>query len=398
MSAKEASAALDISPQTLYAYVSRGMIRSEATDGSRARRYRSEDIAALLARKAGRRDPQQVASQALHFGAPVLDSQITLIRDGCLYYRGLDVMTLARQQTLEQVAALIWLGDLQAHLPSPGPMRLPAGWRAVRRSAARPVQAFQVLVPLAGMTDPGGFELDPASVTRSGQRILSLLSGIATRAGRLPRDRTARVLQAAWSPAHPAAVKLFDAALICCADHELNVSAFTARCVASAGASPYAAVTAGLAALQGPKHGGHCDRVEALFEEAASPERAHRTLADRLRRGDLVPGFGHPLYPDGDPRGALLLSLVRSQMPDSPSLALADALVAAAAKLLGKAPTIDLGLVTLARSLDCPEGAALGLFAMGRTVGWIGQALEQYQTDRMIRPRALYVGPQPGGA
>jgi citrate synthase len=120
-----------------------------------------------------------------------------------------------------------------------------------------------------------------------------------------------------------------------------------------------------------------------------------QTLAGYLKRGEGIPGFGHPLYPQGDPRGRLLLELTRAAYPESPPVALAQAVVAEAFALIGQYPTIDLGLVTLAQVLGLPAGGAITLFALGRTIGWIGQAIEQYQLDRIIRPRAHYIGKQP---
>jgi citrate synthase len=184
-------------------------------------------------------------------------------------------------------------------------------------------------------------------------------------------------------------------ALILCADHELNVSSFTARCVASAGSPPYAVVSAGLAALQGVRHGGNCMRVEALLREAERPENAATTMADRIKRGDGAPGFGHRLYPQGDPRGRLLLEQATLLRPEAPVVRLAAALAQEAERTLHDYPNLDFGLVTLCMALELPPGAALALFALGRTLGWIGHALEEYQAGRLIRPRAHYVGDPP---
>jgi citrate synthase len=207
--------------------------------------------------------------------------------------------------------------------------------------------------------------------------------------------RLAEVLSRHWAPRHAAAMRLLDAALILCADHELNVSAFTARCVASAGANPYEVVTAALAALRGRRHGGHTLHVAALLDEVAKPADAGRVLAERLRRDGALPGFGHALYPDGDPRGRALLALTAAACRRSRAVALAQAVAAEAEQLLGERPTLDFGLVVLSRALGLPRGAPLALFALGRTAGWIGHALEQYQLGQMIRPRARYVGVMP---
>jgi citrate synthase len=182
--------------------------------------------------------------------------------------------------------------------------------------------------------------------------------------------------------------------LVLCADHELNVSAFVARCAASAGASPYDVVSAAMATLKGRRHGGETERVWALFEETAAPGRAGAVVANRLRRGERVPGFGHPLYPAGDPRAALLLRLAEAG-GNAPEWRLVRALRKAGSDLLHDAPNLDFGLAALARTHGLPRHAPLVLFAVGRTVGWLAQAIEQYATTEVIRPRAHYTGPAP---
>jgi citrate synthase len=186
---------------------------------------------------------------------------------------------------------------------------------------------------------------------------------------------------------------LLDAALVFCADHELPVSTFAARCVASAGATPYAVVQAGLAALGGTRHGGQTELAGVFLEEVAASGDARKVIAGRLRRGDGLPGFGHPLYPEGDPRGAGLLRISAEALPGNPAVGLSGAVVEEVEGLTGERPTVDLALATAARALGLPAGGAVALFAVGRTVGWIGHAIEQYASNTLIRPRARYVGP-----
>jgi citrate synthase len=398
LSAEQAAKTLGVSLPTLYAYVSRGLIRSEAVGGSkRNRRYREEDIRALKQRKELRRNPAKAAESALHWGEPVMESAITLIADGRLYYRGRDVLSLTASRTIEEVAALIWTGDFGAA----GTLFAPAVAMPPRCLALRKhlrglpmVDALQAVVSAAAVDDLSACDLRPEAVARAGARVLQLVSAFAS-GGSVQRKTIARTLQAAWAPAHPKAAQLIDAALILCADHELNVSSFTARCIASAGSNPYAVVTGGLAALQGVKHGRATERIEALLREAQTPRAIAKVMAAHLRRGENVPGFGHPLYPEGDPRGRELLELVRKLFPKSPAVAFAGAAADAAMKLLGERPTVDFGLVIAARALDLPTDGAINLFAIGRTVGWIGHAIEQYRRDRIIRPRAHYIGDPP---
>ncbi len=111
--------------------------------------------------------------------------------------------------------------------------------------------------------------------------------------------------------------------------------------------------------------------------------------------GEVVPGFGSVFYPTGDPRGKLLLELITQAYPQSPVVLLAQRITEETYALLGERPTIFFGLVTLARALHFPPGGAIALFALGRTIGWIGHSIEQYQTNQVIRHRARYIGPPP---
>jgi citrate synthase len=132
-----------------------------------------------------------------------------------------------------------------------------------------------------------------------------------------------QTLQNAWVPHHPQAIPLLTATLILCADHELSTTTFTARCVASAGSSPYAVVLAGLATSPGMRYcAGYIEQIELLLQEIGSPGNVRPTLERYLKRGEGIHGFGHDLYPDGDPRGRLLLHLIATAYPASPALSL----------------------------------------------------------------------------
>lgn len=392
LTSRQASELLGIQPTTLYAYVSRGMLASEPSrQGSRQKRYRREDVLALQQARALRRNPQQAVKGSLHWGAPVLDSAITCVAQGRLYYRGHDVLQLARERHFEEVAGLIWLGTLQARPPQVREPRLPYKQLAPLLQPLTGLQRLQCALPLAAAADPSRLDRHPEAIAAMGARMLRL--AVRMVCGRpLGRQGLAAALHAGL--ATQGTPELVNAALILCADHELNVSAFTVRCAASAGSDPYDAVLAGLAALRGPRHGGHTARVEALFDEAARGASAMAVVQGRLARGEALPGFGHPLYPEGDPRGRLLLELIRAHAPEHPELRLAEELCAAARTAHGSRPSIDVGLVTLRRVLAMADGGAICLFGIGRLVGWIGHIQEQLPLP-MIRPRARYQGPSP---
>jgi citrate synthase len=409
LTAREAAGELWISLKTLYAYVSRGLIRSEAVGGKRRnRRYRVEDVRKLKERKEQRRDPARATESALDWGTPVMESAITLITEGRMYYRGRDAVALSEDYTLEQVAELVWTGSIIEgnHGGLPESFRTSASIAAPERlwlegrgaGSESPIGALEMSLQSAEADDPAAYDLRSTAVARTGGRILRLLVAVVSGSGQGAEDNVAQALQRHWIPEDTGAATLLNRALILCADHELNVSSFTARCVASAGATPYAVVVAGLAALGGVRHGGNTARVEAFLAEVDAADDARRVIASRLRRGELVPGFGHQLYPEGDPRGEALLAAVTAAYPESEASKLAGEAAEAASGLMDERPNVDFALVVLARVLGLPMGGALALFALGRTVGWIGHAIEQYETNRIIRPRARYIGEQPTDA
>jgi citrate synthase len=335
LTSAQAAEALHISKATLYAYVSRGLI--ESVEGpERSRRYRWEDVERLRLRKVR---PKEAAETALYWGLPSLESDISSIEGGVLRYRGHDAVSLARQARVEEVAALLWTGDRNHPLKT----STGRGWNGPFLSGALSWLAAQL------EEDWSSWDLSPDGVRRTGWRIFQAF-----------REQL---------PVHP----LLEQALILCADHELNASTFAARVTASTGANPYAVVSAALAALSGPRHGGACAQVEALFSEAAT-SNPRRAIGERLRRGDRVTGFGHPLYSGGDPRARALLE----ELPE------AGPWIEAGQQLLGAYPSLDLALV----ALRLPPGGAFQVFASGRCLGWIAHALEQYADGRMIRPRA----------
>jgi citrate synthase len=392
IAAAEAARILGVTRTTLYAYVSRGFIRSQALPGStRERAYSREDVERLRLRTEERRAPDKAAARALHWGLPTLESHITLIDGRRLYYRGIDTAVLARSRSLEEVAGLIWTGGFETAGTAAANERVP--WRHSRLPFT--ARAHSALAA-AGAGEPMAFDLRAPSVARTGWRILRLLTSAGTNASSDGATVDA-ALARAWTVG-TRGVDVVRAALVLCADHELNVSSFTARCVASAGAHPYAVVIAGLAALEGPRHGGAAARVQSMLQSLRRERPLRAALGARMRRGEAIDGFGHPLYRDGDPRARLLLELLGERYAASAEYRFVMEFARAASAITGEHPNIDLGLAAVERVLKLPAGAALILFAVGRSVGWIGHAIEQYATGQLIRPRARYVGVLPPAA
>jgi citrate synthase len=389
--ANDASRLLRVSRTTLYAYVSRGYVRSQPTAGpSRERLYSRDDLERLRRRTEARRDPDKAAARSLQWGLPVLESSISFIDGQRLYYRGHDAIAVSRSRSIAEVASLIWNGQFEGAL-SPTPPRLAP--HASPDAALPFVARAQAVLASAAARDHAAYDLRPSTVPHTGWRILHLL----TRAVRLSRTSALTIDQAlahAWG-VRANGLALLRSAIILCADHELNVSSFTARCVASAGSQPYAVVIAGLAALEGIRHGGTSARVEAMLDSMRRARLPHAAVRDRLRRGESIDGFGHPLYRGGDPRAIALFDMLREGHATSRELGFVLDVADAAVSLTRERPNLDFALAAVARVLRLPAGSPLTIFAIGRTIGWIGHAIEQYATGQLIRPRAKYVGVAP---
>ncbi|WP_454722416.1 citrate/2-methylcitrate synthase [Delftia acidovorans] len=389
LNSTEATALLGVSRATLYAYVSRGLLHAHAADTPRESRYLREEVEQLARQRGQGRKPREVAQAALNWGLPVLESSITLIEQGRLYYRGEDAVDWARSHTLEETAALLWQYPANAAFAAHAVEATPVLPDLQLRMAGQPCE--NTLLPLFTVASDdaatAAWQQSPERLAAGCGALLRLLA--ACLLGTAP-DKTPIHLQCAQAWALDAqGADLVRMALVLCADHELNASGFTARCVASTGASLRAAVVGGLAALTGGRHGGTTARVEALWDELGEAQAPAR-LRQRLARGETLPGFGHHLYPEGDVRAALLLEMLPRQGP-------AAALAAEVMALTGLAPSVDFALVALRRHLQLPAGSAFGLFALGRCAGWLAQALEQRATRQIIRPRAAYTGPRPAG-
>jgi citrate synthase len=392
ITAREAAAILGVSPATLYSYVSRGLLASSGGSGARAKRYAHDDVLRLAARRGDGKRAGHAVAAAMNWGVPVLETRIAHVDGGRLYYRGKDACVLAEQATLEQAAALLWQPWLDGG-PAPGAASstrcnapavqgtppdhpaMPAG--AARHCAATPAlealpRAMAWLPLLAGAETCA----DPMALLRIAA---SLLLGTGTQADARPLHCQAAN---AWG-LEAGAADVLRAAMVVLADHELNNSAFTVRCVASSGAAMPLVLCAGLAALSGTEHGGHYRVTKALLcHEAAAPGTAAIEA--------MTPGFGHPLYPEGDVRAAYLMNRLHAYNPAA--CAPYAALAARANAVRHAQPNSDFALAALELVLGLPDGAALVLLAMARTAGWIAHALEQRADGRMIRPRARYVG------
>jgi citrate synthase len=424
LSTAEAAARLGVKPATLYAYVSRGLLGRERSADGRTSTFDPAEID-RLARPGRARRGRRPATDL------VVPSALTAIDQGRPWYRGVAVTDLAATRPFEEVAEWLWSG----RFPTPaaghgglGPWRaaeaaLDAGRRAQAAlpATALPLERIRVIAAALAAGDELRLELRPAAVTAAAR---SLIAGLvdclphpgppSARGG--PGGPPAHTLppgQPPWASPGPGSIAgrlwsglstldpepgpigVLDAALVLLADHELAASTVAARVAASVRADPYAVVSAGLATVSGTLHGGASLGIEALLDEIDQPERAATVVGARLRRGERLRGFGHRLYPDGDPRAEFLLTRLHVTAAGSPRMAVVDALLEATTRRSLPQPNVDLALAALAHVTAMTRGAAEAIFAVARTAGWIAHALEEYDRNTPIRPRAIYTGPPP---
>lgn len=405
LTAQEAAEELGVKIGTIYAYVSRGLIRSQASAaGQRNRLYLREDINRLLIRRQTRINLDPMSDDVLQFAAPVLESEFSLIEDGKLYYCGIPIEEVTSMLAAEELAALFWSGDAanarslfdHRRHPSAGKYRRMLLDLDIDRSIRFSLPTFQIVLPLAMADDPIAYDMRPGSIALSGARILHLLTAVAS--GDVRENLgLAQMLQRGWRPHDEAAVRFFNMVLTICADHEVKLATFAARVVAALGATPYSVINAGITSLSGPQQGGYTESVEAFLDEVNRPENAESVICARMRRNESfpVPGFHNPLYPEGDPRARLLLGGLFDQYPESLPLILARSIQRSVYQLRGERPKMEFALAVFRRHFELPPSSTLGIFALGRIIGWIGHAIKQYGSNQIIQPRTRYTGPAP---
>ncbi|MEE6263101.1 citrate synthase [Plantactinospora sonchi] len=396
LTTEEVARRLGVKKETVYAYVSRGLLSSHRNGDGKESLFAESDV---LAFAAGRRRSRAVPD------APAISTGITLIAGDTLFYRGHDVRVLARTESYEAVATLLWTGELR-HVPVPPDDELRLLATAVTGPlppSARLTDRLRLIVAAAAAADRLRFDTTDAAVVATGRTMLgTMVAALPVRAPGIDRAPEFPLATALWrrlstvEPA-PAGIAALNAALVLLADHDIAASTLAARVAASTRAHPYAVVGAGLAAMDGPLHGGASGLVHGMLAEAVRSGDPIGTISDRLRGDGWVPGFGHPLYPAGDPRAATLLELLRAVPDDGTSTREVIAEVTTTvARRSGNAPNMDFAIAAFAlvNQMDAEAGEAM--FAVARTAGWLAHALEEYgdQPSR-FRPSGRYAGRLP---
>ncbi|HEY8455035.1 MAG TPA: citrate synthase [Actinopolymorphaceae bacterium] len=399
LTTQQAADLLGVKPETIYAYVSRGMLTRHPGADRRSSRFDRTEVERLAARarRGGRAGALEV----------IIDTEITLLDpEGALYYRGHDATILARTRRFEDVAELLWGGQGRSSrssgrswVPPPHAVELARRAQDVLPDEAGPVQRMRVAVAALATADPLRHDRRPESVTATAR---ALIAGVVESLPERTPPQGETIAHRLWArladrPPRRGELRALDAALILLADHELAASTFAARIAASVWADPYLVALTGLAAGGGVLHAGSAAAVESLLREATErgPAAIPQLVDERLRLGDRLPGFGHAIYTGRDPRADTLLDLVRRAGRRSAVDACVTELVSTIGRHGGPAPNVDLALGALAVKAGLLPGSAEAIFLLARMAGVVAHALEEYPHPLRFRSRALYTGVRP---
>lgn len=337
---------------------------------------------------------------------------------GRLIYRGYDVADLAAHSTFEEVAYLLWYGRLPGRIEFDafldtftGSMRLPVETAMILRMfprSATPMEVLRTAVSSLGHWDPDSGNMALDASLRKAIRLTERLPQLVTAHQRLrngleplsPRPGRGIAYNFLYTlfgvEPNPTMVTAFDVALILHADHELNASTFAARVVAATLSDMYSGVTAAIGALKGSLHGGANEEAMRMFEAVGDPSKAEKWVTDMLGAKRKVPGFGHRVYRTYDPRALILKEYAKSTSEaagDTRFYEIACAVEEAMLKHSKVYPNVDLWSGICYSAMGIPIELFTPIFAVSRVVGWTAHILEQWSDNRLIRPRAAYVGP-----
>jgi citrate synthase len=386
LTSEAAARKLGVKPETLYAYVSRGMVRSERVAGSRRSRFLRADVEKLAGR-------QRAGGRAGGLEL-IIETDLTYLDPaGALAYRGWDVADAVKTATYEEVAAWLWHGERdRVEFVAPRDMSRIARQLAGTLADQPVMDRIRATVASVRRCDAFRDDRRPESVASAGRAI------VATMLEALPvvgaADPGGSVATRLWPrltahAAKPRLVKLLDATLVMLADHEMAASTLAARIAASTWADPYLVELAGLATLGGPLHGAASTQARILLHEVhhegVSPAEA---IAARLRNNERVPGFGHRVYQFNDPRCDVLLDMLGAIKREP----VEEELVLLMRERGLPFPNIDFAIASFAERYDMIDNAGEVIFAVARTAGWLAHAIEEYRYALRYRPRAVYTG------
>jgi citrate synthase len=388
ITAKQAAAALGVSLPTLYAYVSRKLIRSRSVQGSRRRRYWKADIDRL----GGEQHASGQSNVALGL---INETKITLLTEQGLYYRGRNVIELAETESFETVAALLWDADIGAIFTRQVPA-VPASYAKLKRSLADLTVAEQAmaLLPMIERANPRLYDLSKAGIARAGADLTRWYAAIMVGAsGPSPAPLHEFIVASLGAPS--ATADVVRRLLILAADHEFDPTTFAVRAVANAGITPCYAVLTGLIVSGGQRlQAGRAGAASRLLEEIVGSSDPRDSIVTRFRNGEPLPGFSLPKNKNWDPRAEAMMRALEASMGDDAEFKRLRRATDTASDIAGLRPDFILPATFVGRRLGL-KGQELIVASLGRIAGWIAHAMEQYHAHELIRPRANYTGPLP---
>ncbi|MBX9773959.1 MAG: MerR family transcriptional regulator [Xanthobacteraceae bacterium] len=402
MSSRDALRILQVKPQTLYSYVSRGLIRRRVKPGHRTSYYNREDIHRLKSRSVARSGHGPAAASAMYWGEPVLETAVTEITpDGPRYREHLAIDLVQDNRSFEAVAEYLWSGIEPPADKTWTNIVLPASL-ALEFAKVDPSD-FRFVLTQSIVLLAKTWSCDPA--LRDAPCPATSILGVMTGAfGFLGPKREFTPIEDGETVAHGLAralgikpseknVRALNAALVLTADHELTTPTFVARISASAGCDLPSCILAGLQVHFGYEFGLCCDRLETLLDWNPKAAKSGKSGARPAVPRRATPGFDNPLYVHGDPRANLLLdiALELEERHDRASEALQ--VIAKHFPSVQTRTNLCEALVTLSQALGLPYQAAGGLLALARSAGCIAHVLEQRAQNSIIRPRGKFVGP-----
>ncbi len=394
----EALRTLRIKPQTLYAYVSRGLIRRQRGPDGRQSLYNRHDIAGIRAKSIARSGHGPAAASAAHWGEPLLVSSITEITAHGPRYRDHLALDLARADTtFESLAGYLWTGALKRVTRWSSPLQIPAVVATLTEIFRRhpDMHVRQLLAEFVLLFAIEHEDGNPAEIVHGAQDLLVGMAGVfgflgdgkAYVTSDKPQPVAGLIMRGLGVAPTVVTRRMLNAALVLVADHEFSPATFAARIAAASGSDLYACVATALQVHFGSEFGLRCDRVEQELGSTPADGVAAGDWPQLLERARTTYGFEHPLYRSGDPRARMLLELALSAAHGG-RRARNQAAEHSAYPL-----TLDEALVLFCQALGMPRGSSGALLAFGRMAGWVAHVLEQRAAGAVIRPRAKFIAP-----
>ena len=405
LTSRQAAARLHIKLETLYAYVARGLLVSERAEVGGST-FDPLDIEAF----GESRNPRMKlngTTGGMH-GRPlmVLDSDLALIQNDELFFRGQPATQLARRLAFEEAVNFLWTtsvfrDDLDYRFTSRREV-VSSARRATKAlgNSARLIDQLSLAVIILGSWDPVREAVGPAAVRDAGRQMIATMVDVLPDLHGAP-NATVSIAERLWPklssvPASDENLRLLNATLVLSMEHDLAISTMAARVAASARAHPYAAIAAALSSADSAIHGAASISAAEMVHETLRTGNAERALANQVTKTRMIPGFGHVIYQHEDPRARFLLDAMRQMADFREAMNVADKLSAVVAARSSRLINIDLALAVLVVGADMRRDAGEVIFAVSRTAGWIAHMIDEYSRPGLrLRPESRYTGPHP---